>query len=185
MNVVLIYKYLYGILRYYISYAINNIYIKLYTYMYMPPKVCRGCGKLLKHEIVDKCFCSEICKEVHEDYLWRKRNNDGIPSKSIKFYTKSLFGQYRTWARERNIEFNITYNETVNKYLEQDGKCALCGEDIFFVPTRTASIDRIDSNEPYVVSNIQWVHKVINKMKNDLDKDLFIEMCKKVSVYNE
>jgi len=33
----------------------------------------------------------------------------------------------------------------------------------------------------YTVDNIQWVHRDINLMKQALDLDYFIEMCKKVA----
>ena len=42
---------------------------------------------------------------------------------------------------------------------------------------RTASLDRIDSSQPYVVTNIQWVHKDVNLMKMDLDEDWFVALC--------
>ena len=48
---------------------------------------------------------------------------------------------------------------------------------------RTASIDRIDSSAGYVAGNIQFVHKHINKMKNNLDEQCFIEMCKLVAFH--
>ena len=43
---------------------------------------------------------------------------------------------------------------------------------------RTASLDRIDSNKGYTIDNVQWVHKDINKMKMDLEEDVFIDNCK-------
>lgn len=49
--------------------------------------------------------------------------------------------------------------------------------------TVTASLDRIDSNKGYNKENIQWVHKYINKMKMDFNQDYYIEMCRKVSNY--
>lgn len=45
----------------------------------------------------------------------------------------------------------------------------------------TASLDRINSNAAYVTGNVQWVHKHINKMKNDLPEDVFVSMCAAVS----
>ena len=39
----------------------------------------------------------------------------------------------------------------------------------------------IDSTKGYIVGNIQWVHKDINIMKNDLDLDSFIYYCRLVN----
>lgn len=49
---------------------------------------------------------------------------------------------------------------------------------------QTASLDRIDSSKGYVLGNIQWVHKDINKMKLDYDQDYFIDICRRIAEYN-
>lgn len=71
----------------------------------------------------------------------------------------------------------------------QKHKCALTGIPIKFADTTqgdmhgetTASPDRIDSSKGYLVGNIQWVHKDINKMKGVLSQDRFLELCRAVS----
>lgn len=45
----------------------------------------------------------------------------------------------------------------------------------------TASLDRIDSSKPYIIDNIQWVHKDINFMKRTYSHDYFIKLCKLVA----
>lgn len=39
------------------------------------------------------------------------------------------------------------------------------------------SLDRIDSKIAYVKSNVQWVHKDVNWMKNKFSVDRFKEVC--------
>jgi hypothetical protein len=80
-----------------------------------------------------------------------------------------------------------------NLFLEQDQKCALSG--ILLEPwisnnkkqgrRMSASLDRIDSSKGYIVGNVQWVHKDINRLKWDLSQEKFIELCKLVAEYNE
>jgi hypothetical protein len=48
----------------------------------------------------------------------------------------------------------------------------------------TASIDRIDSNLGYTESNVVWVHKDVNIMKNNFTKEYFLMMCQKVTETN-
>lgn len=74
-------------------------------------------------------------------------------------------------------EFSITIQDAWNKFLEQGKKCALTNLDLCFGITQTASLDRIDSSKGYVKGNIQWVHKDVNIMKNDLDTETFVRYC--------
>lgn len=89
--------------------------------------------------------------------------------------------------RERKAkELTLTMDEAWNLFLKQNRKCALSGIELQF-PKRskdkswTASLDRIDSSKGYILSNVQWVHKDINIMKNKFDNQYFIEMCKRVA----
>lgn len=85
-------------------------------------------------------------------------------------------------AARRNREFSITIEEAWDLFRKQDGKCAISGVPLKFVRQyqtsqqkgdQTASLDRIDSSKGYVLGNVQWVHKTINKLKNILsDTDL-------------
>lgn len=80
--------------------------------------------------------------------------------------------------------FEITIQDAWNKFVSQNGLCAISGESLCFsVKNCTASLDRIDNSKHYSVDNIQWVHKTINVMRMDLSVDEFIEWCKKVANY--
>lgn len=54
-----------------------------------------------------------------------------------------------------------------------------------FDKKQTASLDRIDSNEGYIVGNVQWVHLVLNRMKSNLKETQFIEWCNLVVKHNQ
>lgn len=45
----------------------------------------------------------------------------------------------------------------------------------------TASLDRIDNKLGYTKDNIQWVYRSVNFMKNELDQNEFIEICKQIA----
>jgi hypothetical protein len=45
---------------------------------------------------------------------------------------------------------------------------------------KSVSIDRIDSTKGYIPNNIQWVDKRINIMKNKMDEQEFLSICKKI-----
>ena len=121
------------------------------------------------------CHKSELCSRVH----W-----EGYEEISKDFYSTILRG-----AQYRNIEFNISIEEMWSLYIKQNKKCALSGVPIVFSRNRkkekpTSSLDRIDSKKPYVIDNVQWVHKTVNIMKNTLSNEEFLKMCKLITNNN-
>lgn len=79
---------------------------------------------------------------------------------------------------------NITIQEVYDLWIKQNKKCKLSGLYIDFVKTQngiSASIDRIDSKQEYIISNIQLVHKDINLMKNHFNQDYFLDVCEKIT----
>ena len=94
-------------------------------------------------------------------------------------------------AKCRGLELSITIEFVWELFEKQGRKCALSGlpleipvsdksrrEDI----TRfNASLDRKDSSKGYTPENVQWIHKVINKMKMELPEDVFIEFCRRIA----
>jgi hypothetical protein len=110
----------------------------------------------------------------------------------IAFWNRCLKG-----AKGRNIPFDLTIESAWDLFLTQDRKCALSGAPLVFgglrseskiaarkfsvVGATTASLDRIDSTRGYVEGNVQWVHKVVNLMKNSLPMEEFLHWCHAVA----
>lgn len=100
------------------------------------------------------------------------------------------FNKIENGARKRNIDYNISRSFLWDLFIEQNKKCALTKIDLNFAPTKkrvkegNASLDRINSNKNYTENNVQWVHKTINKMKQDLDQDVFVAWCHLVASNN-
>lgn len=69
----------------------------------------------------------------------------------------------------------------------QRGRCFFTGQDISFSENSsvsrhgTASLDRKDSSKGYTYDNCVWVHKDINRFKNNYSVDDFVKMCKMVA----
>jgi hypothetical protein len=116
------------------------------------------------------------------------RSKEGLHYVGTRYY-KALIRR----AIKSRIEFNISKEYIVEKFKEQNGLCALSGIKIYFTHIcnkqglvyQTASLDRIDSSKGYIVGNVQWVHKHINKMKMNLSDHDFINWCKVVTKYND
>jgi len=98
-------------------------------------------------------------------------------------------------AASRNLELTITIEDAWNKYLQQNGKCAISGIDITLrgqeigISSKavhdktTASLDRIDSNKGYTLDNIQWIHKDLNQMKSDRSMETFLYWIQTIYEY--
>lgn len=95
-------------------------------------------------------------------------------------------------GKRKPVPMKISKKYAWELFLKQNKKCALSGIPltINFSGTNgngehTASLDRIDSSKGYIKDNVQWVHKDINMMKRTYDQDYFINLCKKVALFNE
>jgi hypothetical protein len=98
----------------------------------------------------------------------------------------TIIDNIKRGAVVRNLKFTLTKRYLWNLFKKQKFLCKLSGIPLCFgrkrvTPETTASLDRIDSSKGYVRGNVQWVHKGINKMKQDLDNDYFIALCIKVA----
>lgn len=97
-----------------------------------------------------------------------------------------VWGRIVRKAKERNLEVEVTIEEAWQKFQDQGGLCALTGWPLELASIKgkyteqTASFDRIDSDLGYVRSNIQWIHKDINRMKNYFSESRFLEVCRAV-----
>ena len=93
-------------------------------------------------------------------------------------------------AKRRGTKFNVSIEYLWKLFLDQKGKCFYTGRALKISKSIrnnnvnwskiTASVDRIDSNKGYVEGNLQWVHKDINRFKNNYSHDEFIKMCHEV-----
>lgn len=91
------------------------------------------------------------------------------------------FLSIKSGADKRNIAFELSPEYLWNLYVEQNSKCAITGVDIVLVnkikttnpdwSVITASLDRIDSSKSYQPGNVWWVHKRVNRLKNDFSMD--------------
>lgn len=163
--------------------------------------VCR-CGNTkivtthgLNSKAVRSCGC--LAKEV------QSRTGKGVGTRNILAANRArwtgcgeISGFYWTHlqqgARERSIPFEITIKYAWRLFLRQRRKRALSGREIAFkrfgasraVFKDTASLDRINSDKGYVKRNVQWLHKDINRLKNNYRQQEFIVMCKEVAKNN-
>jgi hypothetical protein len=96
-----------------------------------------------------------------------------------------MLTQIKRNADIRKFDFNLTAKQIWNLFLKQDKKCAISGIELVLNrehgwnrKKNTASLDRIDSSKGYSLDNVQWVHKIVNRMKWDLNQKEFLNWIK-------
>lgn len=161
---------------------IKEIYEKGYRYW-----LCScSCGSSKLVKVTPSNFCNGGQKSC--GCLNNRKGEKHHSWKGVGKLSGDHFSQIKTKAESRKLSFDVTIKELWELYQKQKGKCALSGLPIEFSVkhklTKTASLDRIDSSEGYKLSNVQWVHKDINWLKNKFTQDKFITLCKAVAKHN-
>jgi len=115
-----------------------------------------------------------------------KWNGCGVISGSMLYIAKSN-------AKIRGIPFQIDGKYLNRLWSKQMGRCALSGVPLTLAEVesplgrskKTASLDRIDSSKGYVEGNLQFVHKIVQRMKMDLNQEEFIDWCQHIGRHND
>ncbi len=149
-----------------------------------------------------KCFCGNIFYSSPAMIFYEDTKNCGCipyPSGEDNFnwvgYKEVGNWYFRTVKRgafKRGLEFSITIKDMWDSFIKQNKKCILSGVDIRLEPigklnfkTQTASLDRIDSEKGYTIENIQWVHKEVNKLKQDFSDEKVLHWCTTICEYQQ
>ena len=111
---------------------------------------------------------------------------DFITKPCHEFMPTKFFSSLLLRAKKKHGQAEIDFDEDylLEMYDKQGRKCALTGWNILFSREdgkTTASVDRIDSTKGYSKSNIQLIHKNINRMKNHFTDEYFYRVCEAVT----
>ena len=147
--------------------------------------------------VLCECKCGKVIRCKKTLVTSGRKKSCGCMQTEIEYVSKYIMRMYWTAfvlnAKVRNIKIKIIPKELDKILIKQNFKCNLSGLSISLpIPSSqfllerewTASIDRIDSKKEYTKNNIQFVHKDINRMKMDLNEEVFIEYCKKIAKYH-
>jgi len=147
--------------------------------------LCLQCEKIFEakfHNVYKgnykSCGCQRF-KKFNKNPRWR----------GVGLISASYFFSLRRGAKERNLEFSITIEEIWDLFQKQNGRCSLSGVELNFNSERkiydgNASLDRINSEIGYTISNVQWVDKDINFAKQSLTNEYFLAMIEKIYLHS-
>lgn len=120
-------------------------------------------------------------KTEEEKYYVNKHKNCIYEDISKRYWNQIVCN-----ARTRNLEFDLKPKDFWDIWIKQSGHCKLSGIKLNLKCNKeiTASLDRIDSNIGYIKSNVQIVHKDINRIKSIYSNEYFIYLCQCVTINN-
>lgn len=156
-------------------------------------KKCTSCKKELSlSEFLTKndrgTVFSKKCKTC--SYAVRQKNASATPQN----YLTRLFGQLkhaRTKKKDKKVEWDIELEDVLELWEKQKGKCALTGLFMTYHKDGSgnrdlnASIDRIDPDINYVITNIQLVCSRANMLKHTLKEDELYWWAKNIVEFKE
>jgi hypothetical protein len=117
-------------------------------------------------------FASNEYKTIKQ--LYYEKNTEKV-LKSNAAWRQTFKGRllsYKRAAKKRNIDWLLT-DEEFNSFWQKP--CSYCGDEI-----ETIGIDRLNSDEGYYLENCVSCCSTCNKMKMDLNKELFIDKIKQI-----
>ena len=121
--------------------------------------------------------------QLERNRIWKAENR-----KTVRGYLQQLRYNTQLNAKTRGLECDIELPQLLSLYQEQEGRCALTGDEMTWVTGRgqkarthtNISIDRIDPSRGYHPDNIQLVCAYANRVKTDLSMAELLDTCKKI-----
>lgn len=143
---------------------------------------CINCGeiKLTRKETFKENLCCRPCINI------LSKGNKAHGWKGGKYVSHSYFNALRLAAKARNLNFELDITFLDELLEKQNFSCYYTNIPITVTTNKEknngdASVDRINSNFGYIKTNVVWCHKDINRMKSNLSKERFIELCNLVA----
>ena len=164
----------------------------------MNTKVCDYCGKEFiadSRNFKRQRFCSRKDGNSCQKKNWKKENlkrykkttrlynkkrrsdpeyrkKDLAATKAWAMSPNGRYSCYKSGAKERNLSFNLTFEEFMQYW---NKKCSYCNCKIDGI-----GLDRLINSEGYSKENVSPCCITCNNMKKDLDRETFISKCKKI-----
>lgn len=119
-------------------------------------------------------------------YSISKKGKNSGGWKGYEDLPHSYYTRVQRRAKTISVEFDLTIEYLWDLFIKQNKRCALSDVELTFNRLSystggTASLDRINSSLGYIIGNVQWIHKDVNKMKYIYSNEYFIQTCIAVS----
>lgn len=167
----------------------SNLTKKAYFFPETNEKICAKCGSkkhtdhFFKHNQTQDGFhswCKDCCHLGNKKSIRKKYS-------SFEGRIPTFLNSCRVSAQKRGQECTITYDDLLELWNNQSGKCFYTAIKMTTQPAShySVSVERIDSSIGYVKENVVLICHVINRMKSDLDIETFQKMCRAITVHSD
>jgi dUTP pyrophosphatase len=142
---------------------------------------CKVCGKLVsykksKYIETKNHTCSPGCLSKirrikfsgNNNPLWKEKNEVNKLEKFMRLKANA----YKSRAKKKQIDFDLTYEFLVDLYNKQNKKCYYSGLELSLDNTHgynIISLDRVDSTKGYTKDNVVFCLNCINLFKNQYE----------------
>lgn len=115
----------------------------------------------------------DLNKKIHKEYYLKNKESCLLQSRKWgeDNFLKSKYNIYKNGALRRNIDWNLT-KEEFESY--ENIPCYYCNEIV------RIGLDRLDNEKGYVISNCVSCCGVCNRMKMNLDVNVFLNKIKQI-----
>jgi hypothetical protein len=98
------------------------------------------------------------------------------------FYMHSRHRQWRSSAKKRGFEFRLTFDDLIDLFKTQEGRCFYTKEILILKSKSdmTISLDRVDPTKDYTKDNVVFCGTKINLIKLDLSLQEFKDTIAKL-----
>jgi hypothetical protein len=148
------------------------------TSFYNDPKLLNRSGK------GREC---KSCQKLRKQKYWRLREEFNLDTqlRYLLYGCRQRALGHTNSTKYKGTSVNITFEDLLNLYYKQNGKCAISGIEMTYIigggyKYNNISIDRIDSNRGYDLDNIQLVCSQVNMMKGTLTYNELLFFCKNI-----
>jgi hypothetical protein len=127
----------------------------------------------IQYQGTDRISTCRSCKHL--------ARNESI-SRTVSSYLKHLIVQSKSVRKKQGYDYELTIDDLLQIYDNQDGRCAITGAFMFWKKNAVEmrdinmSIDRKDNNKGYTKDNVQLVCYRINMLRGGMDLDRFKEI---------
>jgi len=174
--------------------------------------ICKSClSEIGKNLSFERTTNDKKCGQCHEvknctDFHTYTRSRDGLNRicntckklnhdkkiNTLEGHVKNILRYTKSHSKKIKREFNIIYEDVINLYEKQNGLCAISKIKMTYNhisdneshDIENLSIDRIDPKKGYTKDNIQLVCVIVNRMKLDLEVNMFYQLCALVAQNN-